>query len=92
MGTTTLVPKLYFSYNAVTQHTTIMTTDLNTSHLWMIQHLKELAGMSIRPEEIGRLLIQCFAVVQECFASTAALFDDLSNGTVCCEKLDLLLC
>jgi hypothetical protein len=69
--THTLYPKLYFSYNSMTQQTTIMTTDLNRSHLWMIQRLKELSGMSIQPEEIGRLLLQWFVVVQECFSEIA---------------------
>src|SRR5258706_8180371 len=91
-GTTAHFPKLYFSYNAKTQQTTIITTDLNRSHLWMIQHLKELSGLSIRPEEIGRLLVQYFVVVQECFTTTATLWDEKADGTVCCNKLHLNLC
>ena len=91
MSSATLHLKLYFSYNATTQQTTIMTAGLNRSHLWMIQHLKELSGMSIQPEEIGRLLIQYFVVVQECFKSTATWWDTLSNGMVCSETLDLHL-
>ena len=87
----TLYPKLYFSYNAKTQQTTIITTDLNRSHLWMIQHLEELSGMSVRPEEIGRLLIQYFVVIQECFTATAALWDEAA-GSVCCKRLHLHLC
>ena len=87
LGSNTIYPKLYFSYNVITQQTTIMTTDLNRSHLWMIQHVKELSGQSILPEEIGRLLIQYFVVVQECFTATAAGWDESANGPVCCKIL-----
>src|SRR5258706_1042171 len=88
----TLYSKLYFSYNLMTQQATIMTTDLNQSHLRMIQHLRELPGVSIRPEEIGRLLIQYVVVLQECFIATAMWWDDRATGTVCCQKLHLHLC
>jgi hypothetical protein len=84
--TYTLFPKLYFSYNAMTQQTTIMTTDLNRSHLWMIQRLKELSGRSILPEEIGRLFTQCFVVVQECFREIAEKLDNSALGPVCGGK------
>ena len=87
----TLYPKLYFSYNAMTQQTTIITTDLNRSHLWMIQHLKGLSG-SIRPSEIGRLLIQCFVVTQECFRTIAEQWDEEVNGPVRHGKLYPHLC
>ena len=75
----------------MTQQATIMTTDLNRSHLLMIQHFKELSGMSIRPEEIGRLLAQCFVVAQECFTATAAWWDEMDNGMACCGKPHLHL-
>jgi len=92
LGTATVYPKLYFCYNAMTQQTTILTTDLNRSHLWMIQHLKGLSGMHIRPEEVGRLLIQHFVMVQECFTATAVVWDERANGPVCCKRLHLHLC
>jgi len=79
----TLYPWLYFSYNATTQQTTIITTDLNRPHLRMIQHLKELSGGSIQPEEIGRLMAQCFVVVQDCFRVTAESWDGRAYGNVC---------
>ena len=91
-GSQTLYPKLYFSYNAKTQQTTIITTDLNRSHLWMIRHLKQLAGMSIRPEEIGRLIVQHFVVVRECFTAAATWSDARADGPVRCNKLHLQLC
>ncbi len=83
----TLHPKLYFSYNAKIQQTTIITTDLNRSHLWMIQHLKELSGMSVRPEVIGRLLFQYFVMAQECFTVTAVMWDEWAADPVCCKML-----
>jgi hypothetical protein len=91
-GSYTLYPKLYVSYNAMTQQTTIMTSGLNQSHLWMIQHLKELSGKPIQPEEIGRLLTQYFVVVQECFTVAAELLDDEATGSVCGRKFHLCLC
>jgi hypothetical protein len=74
------------------QQTTIITTDLNRSHLWMIQHLKELSGRSIQPEEIGRLPTQCFVVVQECFRTAAEQLDSNAIGPVCGGKFYLDLC
>jgi hypothetical protein len=79
-------PKLYFSYNASTQQTTIMTTDMNQLHLSMIHHLKQLAGMSIRLEEIAQLLIQCFVVIQEGYAATVSHWEIKAGGPVCCRK------
>src|SRR5258706_6152488 len=87
MGSATLYPKLYFSHNAMTQQTTIITKDVNRSQLWMIQHLKGLSGVSFRPEEIGRLLIQYFVVTQECFRTIAEQWDEEVNGPVRCGKL-----
>jgi len=86
---TTLYPRLYVSYNATNQQTTIITTDLNRLHLRMIQHLKELSGGSIQPEEIGRLMTQCFVVVQDCFRVTAESWDQMTTGGVCDGKLHL---
>ena len=56
-----------------------MSTDVAQLQLCMIQHLKELCGKPIAPEEIARLLIKCFAVVQECFAKTAVHWDKLAS-------------
>jgi hypothetical protein len=78
--TTTLLPKLYFSYNAKAQQTTIMTTDLNQLHLFLIQHL---SGRSIQPEMIGQLLTQCFVIVQGCFGAAAEQMDINTTGSVC---------
>jgi len=87
-----LYPKLYFSYNATTQQTTIITTDLNRPHLQMIQHLKELSGGPIQPEEIGRLMMQFFVVIQDCFRVTAESWDERTTGGVCGGKFHLRLC
>ena len=76
----------------MTQQTTIVTTDMVLPHLFMIQHLEELSGMSIRPGEIARLLIQCFDVVQECFRAIAQQWDENANGPVCGIKRRLHLC
>jgi len=89
--TDTLYPWLYFSYNATTQQTTIITTDLNRPHLRMIKHLKGLSGGSIQPEEIGRLMTQCFVVVQDCFRVVARLWDERTTGEVCGGKFHLRL-
>ena len=88
----TIFPKLYFSYNYDTQQTTIMTTELNRSHLWMIEHLEGLSGTSIPPEEIGRLFTQCFVVVQECFRVAAEWWDERTTGSVCGVTFHLRLC
>ena len=88
-ATTILHPHLYISHNATTQQTTIITTDLNWSHLWMVQHLKELSGGSIQREEIGRLMTQCFVVVLDCFRATAQWWDSRASGEVCNEKFHL---
>ena len=82
----TLFSKLYFSYNTKTQQTTIITTDLNRSHLWIIQHFKELSGMSVCPVEVGRLLVQHFIVEQECYTATARQWDAMADGPVCCKN------
>src|SRR5258706_8737993 len=92
MSSATLYPKLYFSHNTTTQQTTIITTDLNRSHLWMTQHLRGLSGVSIRPSEIGRLLVQCFVVTQECFRTIAEQWDEEVNGPVRCGKPHSHLC
>jgi hypothetical protein len=77
-----LQPRLYFSHNARTQQTTMMTTGLNKMHLSMIQHLKQLSGTSIQPEEFTQLLIKCFAAIQECFTATAVRWDAYANNPV----------
>ena len=92
LATNTLCPKLYFSYNSKTQQATIMTTDLNRSHLWMIQQLKELSGTPIKPEEIGRIFIQYFVVTQECFSAAAEWWDDDATGPVRGGVLHLHVC
>ena len=92
LGSNTLFPKLYFSYNSKTQQTTILTTDLNRSHLWMIQHLKEISGTPIQPEEIGRIFTQYFVVTQQCFRAAAEQWDERATGTVCGIMLHLHLC
>jgi hypothetical protein len=79
-----IYPRLYVSYNPKTQQTTIMTTDLNRLHLSMIEHLNQLSGTSIQPEEVTQLLMKCFFVIQECFTGTAETFDRMSNTAVCC--------
>ena len=91
MASMTVYPRLYFSYNANTQQTTIMTTDLNRPHLCMIQHLEESSGMSVQPE-ISRLLIQCFVAAQDCFRTAAEEWDERTEGPVCCGQLHLHLC
>ena len=88
----TLHPKLYFSYNARTQQTTVITTDLNRLHLCMVQHLQKLSGMANRPEEIALLLIKWITVVQECFTATIMSWDAELNNPVCYEKHYLRLC
>lgn len=80
--TLTLHPRLYFSHNAKTQQTTIMTTDLNGMHLSMIQYLRQLSGTSIQPEEITKLLIKCFVAIQQCFTTTAVHWDGRANDPV----------
>jgi hypothetical protein len=82
----TVYPKLYFSYNSRTQQTTIITTDLNQFHLSMIQHLKQMSGLSIRPEEIAHLAIQCFVMIQEGYTAAALEWDTKATGPVCCRK------
>ena len=91
MASRTVYPRLYFSYNAMTQQTTIMTTDMNKPHLCMIQHLKELSGMSVQPE-ISRLLIQCFVVARECFRAVVEQWDERASGPVCRGRHHLPLC
>ena len=82
--------RLYFSYNAATRQTTIMTTDLNQLHLSMIQRLKGSSEMTTHPEKITQLLTQCFAVVGECFAAAAMVWD-ASSGRVHCRNLLLYM-
>lgn len=81
-GSSTFYPNIYFSYNVMTQQTTIVTTDMVLPHLFMIQHLEKLSGMSIQPGEIARLLTQCFDVIQECFRAIAQYWDENANGPV----------
>ena len=85
--TAPLNPKLYVSYNARTQETTVVTTELNPLHLSMIQRLMALSGTSIPPEETAQLLIQCFTVMQEGFEAGAAHLDAQAAGSVCCSIL-----
>ena len=91
-GSTTLFPRLYVSYNVKTQESTIITTDLNRSHLWMIHHLKELSGTSIQPEEIGRIVAHYFVVMQDCYNGVAERWDERAFGTVCGAMLRVHLC
>jgi len=77
-------PRLYLSYNAGTQQTTIITTGLDQFYLCMVQHLKDLFKTSIRPEEIvPRLLLRWFAMAQECFAGIAEVWGVNTGGPVC---------
>ena len=92
LASVTFFPKLYFSYNVKTQESTIITTDLNRSHLWMIQHLRELSGTSVQPEEIGRIFTQYFVAIQECYRVTAEWWDEESSSTVRGAMLQVLLC
>jgi len=52
----------------------------------MIQCLKQMSGVTTQPEKTVRLLIQCFAVLRECFAATAMNSDDATLGQVCYSK------
>ena len=84
-----LFPKLYFSYNAGTRQTTIMTTDLNQLYLRMVQNLEALPGMANQPdcaEQMVQLLTQCFSVVRECFIDMAVRWDGRANSGVCCGE------
>ena len=79
-----IYPRLYLSYDAVTQQTTIITTGLDQFYICMDQHLKELFKTTNRPEVIvPRLLLQWFAMAQECFAGIAEVWDINTGGTVC---------
>lgn len=64
-----------------------MTTELNQMHISMIQRLKELPEMTIQPEKVVRLLIQCVDVVRECFVTKAEHGDFEVASTVRCSKL-----
>ena len=84
-----LYPRLYYSYNAGTRQTTIMTTDLNQLYLRMVQHLETLPKMTNQlecPEQIIQLLSQCFVVVRENFGRTAAYWDTRAIGEVSCGE------
>ena len=87
--TTTLHPRLYFSYNAGTRQTTIMTTGLNQLYLRMVQHLERLPKMANQlecTEQMVQLLTQYFARVREDFGVTAEHWDARASGGVCCGK------
>lgn len=87
--TKTLFPKLYFSYDAGTQQTTIMTTDLNQMHLRMVQYLKTLPDMANQPEcaeRLVQLVTRCVAVVVESFGATIEHWDYKVMGLVCCGE------
>jgi len=82
-----IYPRLYLSYNAGTQQTTIITTGLDQFYLCMVQHIKDLFKSSSRPEEIvPRLLLRWFAMAQECFAGIAEVWDVDTGGPVCSGK------
>ncbi len=78
----TLHPRVYFSHDARTRQTTIVTTDLNEMHLSMIEHLNMLSGTSIQPEETAQLLVKCFDGIQEHFTITAVKWDRRASGPV----------
>jgi hypothetical protein len=85
--------RLYLSYNAVTQQTTIIITGLNQFYLSMDQRLKALFEASSQPEEIvPRLLLRWFAMAQECFAGIAEVWDINTGGTVRSGKPLFLTC
>ena len=59
-------------------------TGLDQFYLCMDQHLKELFKTSGRPDEmVPRLLLQWFAMAQECFAGIAEVWDISTGGTAC---------
>ena len=85
----TFYPQLYFSHNARTRQTTIVTTDLDQLHLRMGQHLEalpEIVNSSECPTQIVQLLIQYFAALREIFEVTAARWDFEAGGEVCCGQ------
>jgi hypothetical protein len=80
---TTLFPRVYFCYDSTTRQTTVLTTDLNQSHLCMIHHLRAWYGTSMQPGEIAaRLLFQWFAVAQGQFVEISDFWDNDATGTV----------
>ena len=88
-----IYPRLYLSYNAVTKQTTIITTGLDQFYLCVDQRLRELFKAACPPEEIvPRLLLQWFAMAQECFAGIAEVWDINTGGTVCSGKPLFSLC
>src|SRR5258708_26213238 len=85
LETVTLFPRLYFSYNARTRQTTIMTTSLDQLYLHMVQHLEALPESASQlecPEQMVRLLVQCFAAIRECFVEMAVRSDDKAKNGV----------
>ena len=69
--------------------TTIMTTDLDESHLRMIRHLEtlpETGNQAECAEQMVQLLIQYFAAVHGCVAATAVYWNESALGRVCCGK------
>jgi hypothetical protein len=85
----TIHPRLYFSYNARTRQTTIVTTNLNQLYLRMVQHFETLPEMPSQPECLGLMvqaLVQCFAAARERFAEMAVRWDDRANSGVCPGK------
>ena len=67
----------------MTRQTTIMTTDLNEFHLSMIQHFKESPKVATQPEDMVRLLLRCFSVVQGWYTETADDWEGMVLGKVC---------
>ena len=93
-ATSTLYPRLYFSYNVRTRQTTIMTTDLDESHLrmtWHLETLPETGNQAECAEQMVQLLIQYFAAVHGCFAATAVSWNDSALGGVCCGERQFTL-
>jgi hypothetical protein len=81
--TITHYPRLYFSYDAATQKTTILTSGLNEMHLRMVDHLKDFAKYPSRPEEFAfQLLFDWFSATLECFKWMAESWDTDVTGPV----------
>jgi hypothetical protein len=74
--------RLYFSYHAATQKTTVLTDGLNGMHLRMVEHLKDNAKKPSRPEELAfQLLFEWFSATLEYFKRIAEIWDDeVANG------------
>jgi hypothetical protein len=81
--TETRYPRLYFSYNAATRKTTVLTNDFNGTHLRMVDHLEDYAKKPTRPEEFAfQLLFEWFSAILECFKRMGEFWDTDIAGPV----------